>query len=183
MRAVVLRGPGPAELLRVEEVADPEPAAGEVVVRLRAAALNHRDVWIRSATGAYAGGFSKPVILGSDGAGEVVAAGAGVDPALIGRAVVINPSLDWGEADAAQGPAFRILGYPDDGTYAGRGRDGPSPEGSGRPPHRSQHAPLTHWALASGPNVEALFRPRVGDPNRRKPPVDEAPELLSRVVD
>ena len=79
MRAVVLRGPGPSELLRVEEVADPAPAAGEVVVRLRAAALNHRDVWIRSATGAYAGGFSKPVILGSDGAGEVVAAGAGVE--------------------------------------------------------------------------------------------------------
>lgn len=120
MRAVVLQGSGPAEVLRMEEVADPEPAAGEVVVRLRAAALNHRDVWIRSGTGAYAGGFSKPVILGSDGAGEVVAAGAGVDPALVGRAVVINPSLDWGEADAAQGPGFRILGFPDDGTYAER---------------------------------------------------------------
>ncbi|MBI2527083.1 MAG: zinc-binding dehydrogenase [Candidatus Rokubacteria bacterium] len=118
MRAIVLRGPGPAELLRVEEIADPEPAAGEVVVRLRAAALNHRDVWIRSGSGAYAGGFSKPVILGSDGAGEVVAAGAGVDPTLVGRAVVINPSLGWGEAEAVQGPAFRILGFPDDGTYA-----------------------------------------------------------------
>lgn len=118
MNAVVLREPGAAEHLRVEQVADPEPAAGEVVVRLRAAALNHRDVWIRSGTGAYAGGFPKPVILGSDGAGEVVAAGAGVPPALVGRAVVINPSLDWGDAEAAQGPGFRILGLPDDGTYA-----------------------------------------------------------------
>lgn len=118
MKAVVLREPGAPEHLRVEQVADPEPAAGEVVVRLRAAALNHRDVWIRSGTGAYAGGFPKPVILGSDGAGEVVAAGPGVDAALVGRAVVINPSLDWGDAESAPGPGFRILGLPDDGTYA-----------------------------------------------------------------
>jgi len=118
MRAIVLREPGPAERLTLEQVPDPAPGPGEVVVRLRAAALNHRDVWIRSGTGAYAGGFAKPVILGSDGAGEVTAVGAGVDHALVGRAVVINPSLDWGDDDEAQGPKFRILGLPDDGTYA-----------------------------------------------------------------
>ncbi|MFI5279921.1 MAG: zinc-binding dehydrogenase [Gemmatimonadales bacterium] len=118
MKAVVLRQPGPAENLRLEEVPDPAPGTGEVVVRLRAAALNHRDVWIRSGTGAYGGGFKQRVILGSDGAGEVLSAGSGADPALVGRAVVINPSLDWGDADAAQGPDFRILGLPDDGTYA-----------------------------------------------------------------
>ena len=88
-----------------------------MVVRLKAAALNHRDVWIRSGTGAYAGGFKQRVILGSDGAGEVLPGERG-DPALVGRAVVINPSLDWGDDDAAQGPDFRILGLPDDGTYA-----------------------------------------------------------------
>jgi zinc-binding alcohol dehydrogenase/oxidoreductase len=118
MKAVVLRQPGPAESLRLEEIPDPAPGADEVVVRLKAAALNHRDVWIRSGTGAYAGGFKRRVILGSDGAGEVLSAGSGADPALVGRAVVINPSLDWGDADAAQGPDFRILGLPDDGTYA-----------------------------------------------------------------
>jgi NADPH:quinone reductase-like Zn-dependent oxidoreductase len=118
MRAAVLREPGPAENLRLEDVDDPTPGPGEVVVRLRAAALNHRDVWIRSGTGAYAGGFRRRVILGSDGAGEVAAVGAGADPALAGRAVVINPSLDWGDDDVAQGPEFRILGLPDDGTYA-----------------------------------------------------------------
>jgi len=90
----------------------------EVVVRLKAAALNHRDVWIRSGTGAYAGGFKQRVILGSDGAGEVLSVGSGGDRSLVGRAVVINPSLDWGNDDAAQGPNFRILGLPDDGTYA-----------------------------------------------------------------
>lgn len=118
MRAAVLREPGPAENLRLEDVDDPTPGPGEVVVRLRAAALNHRDVWIRSGTGAYAGGFRRRVILGSDGAGEVAAVGAGADPVLAGRAVVINPSLDWGDDGVAQGPEFRILGLPDDGTYA-----------------------------------------------------------------
>jgi zinc-binding alcohol dehydrogenase/oxidoreductase len=118
MRAVVLREPGSADRLKIEDVPDPTPGAGEVIVRLKAAALNHRDVWIRSGTGAYAGGFAKPVILGSDGAGEVTAVGRGLDRGLIGRAVVINPSLDWGEGEEAPGPSFRILGLPDDGTYA-----------------------------------------------------------------
>jgi zinc-binding alcohol dehydrogenase/oxidoreductase len=118
MRAIILREPGAADRLKLEEVPDPSPGAGEVLVRLRAAALNHRDVWIRSGTGAYAGGFPKPVILGSDGAGEVITVGSGVDPALAGRAVVINPSLDWGDEDEKPGPGFRILGLPDDGTYA-----------------------------------------------------------------
>jgi NADPH:quinone reductase-like Zn-dependent oxidoreductase len=57
-------------------------------------------------------------VLGSDGAGTVQAVGVGVDPALLGTAVVINPSLDWGNDDRVQGPAYRILGLPDNGTYA-----------------------------------------------------------------
>jgi NADPH:quinone reductase-like Zn-dependent oxidoreductase len=118
MRAVVLREPGGPENLKLEEVPDPSPGVSEVVVRLKAAALNHRDVWIRSGTGAYAGGFKQRVILGSDGAGEVLSVGSGGDRSLVGRAVVINPSLDWGDDHAAQGPDFRILGLPDDGTYA-----------------------------------------------------------------
>ena len=118
MRAMVLREPGGPENLKLEEVPDPSPGVSEVVVRLKAAALNHRDVWIRSGTGAYAGGFKQRVILGSDGAGEVLSVGSGGDRSLVGRAVVINPSLDWGHDDAAQGPDFRILGLPDDGTYA-----------------------------------------------------------------
>ena len=115
MKAVVLRELGGPENLRVEDVTDPQPKANEVVIRLRAAAVNHRDVFIRK--GQYAG-IKLPVILGSDGAGEVVTAGAEVDQTLIGKAVVINPSLDWGEDERVQGPAFRILGLPDHGTYA-----------------------------------------------------------------
>ncbi|HEV3163238.1 MAG TPA: zinc-binding dehydrogenase [Isosphaeraceae bacterium] len=115
MKAIILRDLGGPELLRMEEVADPAPGPDEAVVRLEAAALNHRDVWIRK--GLYAG-IKLPIILGSDGTGHVAAVGSAADPSLIGQAVVINPSLDWGPDDRVQGPSFRILGLPDNGTYA-----------------------------------------------------------------
>ncbi len=119
MRAVVLRELGGPEQLRLDTVPDPKAGPGDVVVRLRAAALNHRDAWIRH--GLYAG-VKLPVILGSDGSGTVEWAGDGVDPSWVGRDVVINPSLDWGADDRAQGSGYRILGLPDDGTYAERVR-------------------------------------------------------------
>jgi zinc-binding alcohol dehydrogenase/oxidoreductase len=112
LKAIVLRELGPPENLKLEEIADPEPSQGDVIVKLKAAALNHRDVWIR--LGQYAG-IKLPIVPGSDGSGEVVKA---ADKSLIGQAVVINPSLDWGDDPRVQGPAFRILGLPDYGTYA-----------------------------------------------------------------
>lgn len=115
MQAIVLREIGGPERLVLETAADPAPGPGEAVVRLRAAALNHRDAWIRQ--GQYAG-IKLPIILGSDGSGEVTAVGEGVDRAWPGTAVVINPSLEWGPDSRAQGPSFRILGLPDHGTYA-----------------------------------------------------------------
>jgi NADPH:quinone reductase-like Zn-dependent oxidoreductase len=115
MNAIVLRELGGPERLVLEHLPDPQPGPGEAVVRLRAAALNHRDAWIRQ--GLYAG-ITLPIVLGSDGAGIVQAVGVGVDPALLGTAVVMNPSLDWGADDRVQGPAYRILGLPDHGTYA-----------------------------------------------------------------
>ncbi len=115
MKAIVLRELGGPDNLLYENVPDPTAAAGEVVVKLKAAALNHRDQWIRH--GLYAG-IKLPIILGSDGAGVVAAVGEGVDAALVGKEVVINPSLDWGSDENAQSKAYRILGLPDDGTYA-----------------------------------------------------------------
>jgi NADPH:quinone reductase-like Zn-dependent oxidoreductase len=115
MKAIVLHELGGPEKLLLEEVPDPQPGPGEVVVKLHAAALNHRDQWIRY--GQYAG-INLPIILGSDGAGVVHSTGEGVDSAWLGRAVIINPSLDWGENEAAQSKKYRILGLPDAGTYA-----------------------------------------------------------------
>jgi zinc-binding alcohol dehydrogenase/oxidoreductase len=115
VKAVPLRALGGPEVLKVEQAPDPRAGAGEAVVRLRAAALNHRDVFIR--TGQYAG-IKLPVILGSDGAGEVIETGAGVDDAWRGREVVIDPSFNWGPDERVQGASFHLLGLPTDGTYA-----------------------------------------------------------------
>src|SRR5882762_3991311 len=104
MRAIVLTALGDPDNLRMENRPDPVPGAGEAVVRLHAAALNRRDVWIRK--GQYAG-VKVPIDVGAD-----------VDASWKGREVVIDPSLDWGPDERAQGSAFNILGLPVDGTYA-----------------------------------------------------------------
>jgi NADPH:quinone reductase-like Zn-dependent oxidoreductase len=115
MRAIVQREIGGPDVLKLEEVPDPAPGPGEVVVRLRAAALNHRDLWIR--LGQYAG-ITLPLIPGSDGAGVVAAVGPEVDANLVGQAVVIDPALQWGPNPRAQGRDFHILGLPQHGTLA-----------------------------------------------------------------
>lgn len=94
---------------------DPVPTPGHAVVRLKAAALNHRDLWIQ--LGQYAG-IQAPMILGSDGAGVVESVGNDADTAWIGREVILNAALDWGDDLRAQGKNFRILGLPDHGTLA-----------------------------------------------------------------
>jgi len=100
----------------VGDAPDPHPLPGEALVAIRAAALNHRDVWIKK--GQYAG-VRFPCIPGSDGAGVVTAAGDAAGAAWIGREVVINPAFNWGPSDRAQSPEFSILGLPHDGTLAG----------------------------------------------------------------
>ncbi len=115
MKAVLLEELGGADVLKVKEVADPVPGEGEVVVRLKAAALNHRDVYIRQ--GLYAG-IKLPAILGSDGAGVITAVGPGVAADLTGQEVVIDPCFDWGDDERVQSSRFHILGMPDNGTYA-----------------------------------------------------------------
>jgi zinc-binding alcohol dehydrogenase/oxidoreductase len=101
--------------LSLVDLPEPIAMAGEVKVRMKAAALNHRDVWIKH--GQYAG-LKFPAQLGSDGAGVVESAGAGVDEEWIGREVIINPAFGWGGDERAQGGDFTILGLPRDGTLA-----------------------------------------------------------------
>ncbi len=113
MKALVLDAAN--QPLQFKDVPEPTPGPGEAVVALAAAALNHRDLWIQK--GQYAG-LKFPIILGSDGCGKVAACGEGVDPAWLGREVIINPGHDWGARPQAQADKFRILGLPDDGTFA-----------------------------------------------------------------
>jgi NADPH:quinone reductase-like Zn-dependent oxidoreductase len=114
MRALRLAG---VNKLEIAELPEPRAEAGEALVEVRAAALNHRDVWIK--LGQYAG-LRYPCIPGSDGAGVVCGLGTGVDESWTGREVVINPGFDWGGGEHAQGPGFSILGLPRDGTLAGK---------------------------------------------------------------
>ncbi len=118
MKAVRLHELEGPEGLHYEDVDDPEPDSSEVVVKLHNAALNRRDVF--ASQGMYPGVTPDilPGIPGSDGSGEVAAKGEGAEGPDEGTEVVINPALYWGDNPRIPGKDYRILGLPDDGTYA-----------------------------------------------------------------
>uniref|UniRef100_UPI004048DEB2 quinone oxidoreductase family protein n=1 Tax=Algoriphagus sp. TaxID=1872435 RepID=UPI004048DEB2 len=114
MKGIVLQRNSPSKI-QLLELPQPVCGPGEVLIRIKAAALNHRDEWCRK--GLYPN-LKDGVILGSDGAGIVVEVGAGVDPSLIGEEVLINPAKNWGINEKAQSKEFEILGMPSQGTLA-----------------------------------------------------------------
>jgi zinc-binding alcohol dehydrogenase/oxidoreductase len=116
MEAVRLHETGGPESLRIDRIPRPTAAEGEVLVRLRAAALNHRDVFITQ--GLYPN-IRMPVTPGSDGVGEIEAVGAGSFEGAVGDEVVIDPMLGWGgDARVWDTSTANILGMPRDGTFA-----------------------------------------------------------------
>ncbi len=101
--------------LFVEEFAKPAPGKNQALVKLHSASLNHRDILVQN------GQAPLPltgVILGSDGSGIVEAVGEDVEESLIGQEVVINPSVGWGKNPAVQSDSYKILGFPDHGTFS-----------------------------------------------------------------
>ena len=107
MLAARIHEDGGPEVVQVEEAPDPIAGPGEVLVRLRAASMNHLDVWVRKGLPS----VPKPRILGADGAGVVEALGEGVDDLAVGQRVVINPGLVHGDRVSVVGEHF-------DGTHA-----------------------------------------------------------------
>lgn len=105
MKAVRIHEDGGPEVLRYEDAPDPVAGPGEVLISLRAASLNHLDIWLRRGLPS----APKPRILGADGAGVVAALGEGANRFREGDAVVVNPGLDDGA---------RIVGEHMDGTHA-----------------------------------------------------------------
>lgn len=103
--------------LHVGDMKKPVPVKDQVLIRLHAASLNHRDLWLRKEQSAVS---DTGIILGSDGCGvvEAVSESEEGDPKLVGKEVIINPSLEWGKEPAYQADSFKILGYPDNGTFA-----------------------------------------------------------------
>ena len=115
MKAIMLRELGGPHQLKYEEVPHPEPGSQDVIVRLHAAALNRRDVFVTY--GQYPG-IQLPAIPGSDGAGVVVAVGDEVSDVEVGNEILINPSLNWGDDIQKKSPDYETLGVPTDGTFA-----------------------------------------------------------------
>lgn len=95
-------------MLVLEEAPDPVTGPGEVLVRIRASALNHLDIWIRKGLPS----VPKPRILGADGAGVVEALGEGVSGFETGERVVINPGVE------APDGTIHVVGEHGDGTNA-----------------------------------------------------------------
>lgn len=117
MKALVLTAAEGVSSAALRDVDAPSPKTGEVCVAVKAAALNHRELWI--ARGQYPG-MKLPCILGCDGAGVVESVGAGVDAAMIGREVMIYPGLEWGADPRFPAANFGLLGMPGPGTVAQR---------------------------------------------------------------
>src|SRR5438045_6713559 len=107
VQAIRIHEDGGPEVLRYEDAPDPEPAAGEVLIRLRAASLNHLDVWVRRGLPS----VPKPRILGADGAGVVEALGADVGGLEPGQRVVVNPGVIANDR-------MNVVGEAMDGTHA-----------------------------------------------------------------
>ncbi len=106
MKAIRLQQIGGPQNLRIEEIERPVPREDEVLVRVRAAALNRRDVFITQ--GLYPN-IELPRTLGSDGAGILEATG---------EEVVIDPMIGWGGDPNVWRADASILGMPRDGTFA-----------------------------------------------------------------
>ncbi len=121
MRAVVIREHGGPEVMLSDEIADPAPAPGEVLVRVRAVALNHLDIWNRKGEAGRTVPF--PHVLGSDIAGEIVEAD-GVEGVARGDRVLLAPGVSCGRCRACLGGAdnfcrkYQVLGLERHGGYA-----------------------------------------------------------------
>ena len=100
--------------LKVSEMPEPKAGKGEVVVSLKVAGLNRRDLYIKNRWG----NKEEALILGSDGAGVVEEVGEGVEHLSVGDEVIINPALRWDKNSDAPPEGFDILGMPDHGTIA-----------------------------------------------------------------
>ena len=121
MKAAVIREHGGPEVIRIEDVPAPKPGPQDVVVAVRAGALNHLDVWVRR------GGRAElkfPHVIGADGAGVVAAVGRDVQGVEVGLEVVVVAGLSCGVCEFCRAgeqslcPNFGIVGSP---THSGTG--------------------------------------------------------------
>jgi len=117
MKAVRIHEHGGPEVLRYEDVPEPQLKANEVLVRVRACALNHLDIWVRKGIP----GIKLPHIPGSDVAGEVVAVGDLCERVKVGQRVLLSPGLSCRQCIKCllgrdnECPRYGLLGAPHPG--------------------------------------------------------------------
>lgn len=127
MTAVVLTAHGGPDVLEVRrDWPRPVAGAGEVLVQVRAAAVNNTDIWTREgayglpgeprAKAGWRGPISFPRVQGGDIAGVIADVGRGVDPGVLGRRVVVDPALY--RDGARDAPPVGLLGSEADGGFA-----------------------------------------------------------------
>ena len=116
MKALVLQNGFGLDHLALVERAEPTPGSNQVLVRIRAASLNYRDLLI--ARGQYSPKMELPRIQGSDGAGEIVAVGANVKGYKVGDRVIGCFMQNWVSGPISEAAARSTLGSDRDGVIA-----------------------------------------------------------------
>ncbi|HLX64594.1 MAG TPA: zinc-binding dehydrogenase [Planctomycetota bacterium] len=126
MKAICIREFGGNEKVQLENLPEPKPGPGQALIRVKAAALNHLDIWVRKGRpGLTLGG---PHILGSDAAGVLEALGPGSDECALkpGAEVIVNPGVSCMKCEfclrgqQSECPHFRLIGFQNEGVYAER---------------------------------------------------------------
>lgn len=109
MRAIITTANGDVRVMKVEQRADPTPAPGEVLVRVKAAGLNFADILARQ--GLYPDGPPKPCVMGYEVSGVIESVGEGVDSARIGQAVIAMTRFK-GQAELVAVPEMQVFEKP-----------------------------------------------------------------------
>lgn len=119
MRAIRIHEHGGLNALRIDEIPQPKPVTHEVLVKIRAVAMNHMDLWVRN--GMPGVKLPLPIILGCEASGVVEEVGSSVKKIKKGDEVVINPIRSCGECPSCQEgndhfcPSFGLYGETEDG--------------------------------------------------------------------
>jgi NADPH:quinone reductase-like Zn-dependent oxidoreductase len=122
MKAVRIHQPGSVDNYVYEDAPDPEAGPGDVLVRVRACALNHLEAWAAKAPPSMR--YDSPQILGADVAGVVEAIGAGVRGISPGDEVMLHPGVSCGTCEACLDgddnlcPHYQLLGQNRQGGLA-----------------------------------------------------------------
>lgn len=122
MKSIRFHQFGNADVLKLEDAPKPTISANEVLIQIKAAALNHLDLWVRS--GARERNIPLPHIPGSDGAGIITEVGGAVDFLKVGDKVLISPGISCGHCEMCLGGSdnlcrtYHVLGTKEDGTCA-----------------------------------------------------------------